>query len=127
MINISELITDPDFAQPNGISFERTTIEIVNHRPVPTTNEYNIPGIITIGDLNTNTLQQNGNQNTEAIHTYTLEPLLPVGESSDEAYLADIVLFNGQRYQVTTCLNDGQYGFYHSTANKIDPGVSVNG
>lgn len=127
MINISELITDPDFAQPNGISFTRRTAEIVDHRPTVTETEMNVPGILTIGDIDTSSLQMNGNTNEETIHLYTLVPLLPVGESGDESYLADIVHFSGQDYQVTTCLNDGQYGFYHSSAKKINPEVSVNG
>ena len=36
MINISELITDADFAQPNGIKITRSTGETVNHRQVET-------------------------------------------------------------------------------------------
>lgn len=139
MINISELITDPDFAQPQGITFTRRSYSVVNHRPEVTETQMNVPGIITIGDMDSSTLLENGNKNEEVIHLYTLVPLLPVGQSNpmevgfdedeepitQDKYLGDVVLFSGQSYQVTTCLNDGQYGFYHSSASKINPEVSV--
>ena len=50
MINISELITDPDFAQPNGIKIIRSTVETVNHRQVETPVEITLAGIITVAN-----------------------------------------------------------------------------
>ena len=48
MINIGELITDLDFAQPGGVNFIRRKCDIVNHRPSVTETVMNVPGIITI-------------------------------------------------------------------------------
>ena len=126
MINISELITDKDFAQPNGINVTRSVYEVVNHRPSVTEEELNVPGIITIGSDDSAELTETGNKNSEMLHVFTLVPLLPVGVSDDVNHIADIITFNGQKYQVVTCLNDGQYGFYRSDAKKIDTEVSVN-
>ena len=48
MINVSELIEDPDFTQINGVNIIRSTYEIVNHEPQAKEVELNVPGIITI-------------------------------------------------------------------------------
>ena len=52
MINISELITDPDFCQPNGIKITRFTTKVVNHIPVETKSKLTVSGIITIDSEN---------------------------------------------------------------------------
>lgn len=121
MINISELITDPDFCQYNGIKITRSAVEIVNHKPVEVPSELTVSGIITIDSENEDSMLSEADLNSERIHIFTFERLKTVGEDKfdGKTYAADIVHFEGVDYIVRYCLNDAQYGFCRSTAVKL--------
>ena len=126
MINIGELITDPDFAQPGGINIIRRKCEIVNHRPVPTETVLNVPGIITIASDTSVEKLPEADRSTEDIHIFTHEQLFTTGRKDDVAvngYLSDIVIWQGVKYIVMKCLDDAQYGFCRSTATKLGQDV----
>lgn len=125
MINIDELINDPDFCQPKGISIVRTTIETVNHRVKETPVSMKLTGIITIDSENEDSMLSEADLNSERIHVFTYKRLKTVGIDREDGkeYAADIVKFNGANYIVRYCLNDAQYGFCRSTAVKIRPDV----
>lgn len=126
MINIGELITDPDFAQPGGINIIRRKCEIVNHRPVPTETVLNVPGIITIASDTSVEKLPEADRSTEDIHIFTHEQLLTTGRKDDvavEDYLSDIVVWQGVKYIVMKCMDDTQYGFCRSTATKLEQDV----
>ncbi len=125
MINIAELINDPDFCQPKGISIVRTTIETVNHRVKETPVSMKLTGIITIDSENEDLMLSEADLNSERIHVFTYKRLKTVGIDREDGkeYAADIVKFNGADYIVRYCLNDAQYGFCRSTAIKISPDV----
>ena len=126
MINIGELITDPDFAQPGGINIIRRKCEIVNHRPVPTETVLNVPGIITIASDTSVEKLPEADRSTEDIHIFTHEQLLTTGRKDDvavEDYLSDIVVWQGVKYIVIKCMDDTQYGFCRSTATKLEQDV----
>lgn len=121
MIDISELIGDHDFCQPNGISITRTTTSIVNHRIVEDKFHVNLTGIITIADENEDSLLSEADLNSERIHVFTYDRLKTVGIDKTDGieYAADVVHFNGNDYIVRYCLDDAQYGFCRSTAVKL--------
>ncbi len=123
MINISELINDPDFCQPNGISVTRTVTSIVNHRVSEETIDIKLTGIITIADENEDSMLSEADLNSERIHIFTYNRLKTVGidKLDGKEYGADIVHFNGNDYIVRYCLDDAQYGFCRSTAVKLRP------
>lgn len=125
MINISELINDPDFSQPNGINIIRTAVSIVEHRVSEDTKEINIPGIITISEENMDELLPEADRNKEVIHVFTYNRLKTAGRDKIDGaeYGADIVVWNGARYIVRYCLDDSQYGFCRSTAVKMEQDV----
>ena len=125
MINISELITDPDFAQPNGIKITRSTVETVNHRQVETPVEITLAGIITVANETSDELLDEADRSKEQIHIFTNERLKLVGvdKVDGKQYAADIVKFNGANYIVRYCLDDAQYGFCRSTAVKLEQDV----
>lgn len=125
MINVSELIGDPDFAQPNGVKVTRSTVEVVNHQQVKTSKEIKLTGIITISDENTDEPLDEADMNKEKIHIFTYNRLKTVGVDKVDGknYAADIVHFNGADYIVRFCLDDAQYGFCRSTAVKIEQDV----
>ena len=121
MINISEIINDPDFCQPNGISVTRTVTSIVNHRVSEETTDIKLTGIITIADENEDSMLSEADLNSERIHIFTYNRLKTVGidKLDGKEYGADIVHFNGNDYIVRYCLDDAQYGFCRSTAVKL--------
>ena len=123
MINVSDLINDPDFCQPNGISITRTTTSIVNHRVSEETTDVKLIGIITIADENEDSMLSEADLNSERIHIFTYDRLKTVGIDKLDGleYGADIVHFNGNDYIVRYCLDDAQYGFCMSTAVKLRP------
>ena len=125
MINISELITDPDFAQPNGIEITRSTVETVNHRQVETPVEITLAGIITVANETSDELLEEADRSKEQIDIFTHERLKLVGvdKVDGKQYAADIVKFNGANYIVRYCLDDAQYGFCRSTAVKLEQDV----
>lgn len=121
MINVSELIDDPDFCQPSGISITRATTKIENH--IPVRKEYKVKerGIITIANENNDELLPESDKNSEAIHVFTYNRLKTVGidKLDGKTYDADIIHYNGNDYIVRYCLDDAQYGFCRSTAVKL--------
>ena len=125
MINVYELIGDPDFAQPNGVKVTRSTVEVVNHQQVKTSKEIKLTGIITISDENTDEPLDEADMNKEKIHIFTYNRLKTVGidKVDGKNYAADIVHFNGADYIVRFCLDDAQYGFCRSTAVKLEQDV----
>ena len=121
MINISELITDPDFCQVKGISITRSTQKIVKHVPVEDQKDMIVQGIITVASENEDALLDDADLNSERIHIFTHKRLKTVGmdKLDGKTYSADIVHFNGADYIVRYCLDDAQYGFCRSTAVKL--------
>ena len=125
MINISELIIDLDFCQPNGISITRYTSEVQNHVFVETPQEIKVQGIITIADETSDELLEAADLVKERIHVFTHERLKVVGvdKVDGKSYGSDVVHFSGANYIVRYCLDDTQYGFCRSTAVKMEAEV----
>lgn len=121
MINIAELIGDPDFCQPNEINITRTTVRIENFKQVENHVEMKLVGIITVDNENEDSLSSEADLNSERIHIFTYDRLKTVGidKIDGNEYAADIVHFNGNDYIVRYCLDDAQYGFCRSTAVKL--------
>lgn len=121
MINIAELIGDPDFCQPNGINITRSTVSIENFKQVYNPVEMKLVGIITVDNENEDSLLSEADLNSERIHIFTYDRLKTVGidKIDGNEYAADIVHFNGNDYIVRYCLDDAQYGFCRSTAVKL--------
>lgn len=125
MINVSELIGDPDFCQPNGVKVTRRPMEIVNHKPKNTEKKLTLTGIITIADEQSDEMLPEADRNKEAINVFTYSRLFCTGydRATGRDYMADIVTFEGVNYKVAYCLNDEQYGFCRSKAVKMDQEV----
>lgn len=121
MINVAELINDPDFCQPGGINITRTKQSIKNHSVVETKSKIKVKGIITISSGNDNLLLPEANKNEEAINIFTYDRLKVVGADRVDgiSYGSDIVHFEGVDYIVRYCMNDAQYGFCKSIATKM--------
>ena len=124
MINISELIGDPDFTQPNGVQIKRTTYTIQNHMPVITESTLKKVGIITIANDIELDMTDEADLTTEAINVFTYDPLYVTSRDLDGTNrFSDIVIFEGNEYKVMKVLDDTQYGFSRATCVKIKQDV----
>lgn len=120
MINVSELIADPDFTQPNGVQIKRRTYTVENHIPVENETIIKKTGIITIANDISLTMEDIADITNEAIHVFTYDPLYITSRSlSGENRFSDVVIFEGNEYKVMEVLNDAQYGFSRATCFKI--------
>lgn len=121
MINVSELIADPDFTQPNGVTIERTTYTVVNHQTVKETSTIKKIGIITIANDLDLEMKDEADIIKEAIHVFTYDPLFVTSRNaiSGTTNYSDVVLFRGNKYKVMSVLNDEQYGFCMATCYKL--------
>lgn len=114
LINVSELINDPDFAQPNGISVVRRKCTIQDHVPVVEKEELKLAGVITISRESELSMTGAKDINVEEIHVFTYSRLYTTGrldETAIDGYLSDLVLYRGKYFKVMQCLDDEQYGF----------------
>lgn len=125
LINVSELIADPDFCQPGGISVTRYVNEVVNHKVQETLIPLTFEGIITIRNDNEDDMLPEADMNKEAINVFTYGRLMTVGvdKASGISYGSDIVHFEGNDYIVRACKNNAQYGYCMSVAIKIEQDV----
>lgn len=125
MINVGELITDRDFAQPNGISITRYIDSIVDHRVVQTPTEITIPGIIVELEANEDEMLKDFDRNHETITILTKQRLKVVGvdKLSGESFGSDIVHHNGANYIVRSCQDLSQYGYCRSKAIKLEQDI----
>lgn len=125
MINVSELINDPDFAQPSGINITRFEESFENHRVVQTQREINIPGILILLTENSDSRMENYDRNVDELTILTYERLKCVGEDKEDngSYGSDIVHYKGANYIVKSCQDLSEYGYCRSKAIKIEQDV----
>lgn len=126
MINVSELIGDPDFTQPNGVTVRRTKYVVQNHKLVETEETLRFVGIITIADDASDTMEPTADFLHERINVFTYDRLYITGKErpiDQEEFISDIVVFEGKNYKVDSVLNDVQYGFSRARCTVLENDV----
>lgn len=123
MINVSELINDPDFTQPGGVNIRRRKTSVVDFEQSVEESEFNVIGIITIANDLSAELGDYFDENSEYINVFTYMPLFTTGlgdgkngANVGQGYLSDIVLWKGKEYKVIKVKNDSEYGFAQNLA-----------
>ena len=123
MINVSELINDPDFTQPGGVNIRRRKTSVVDFEQSTEESEFNVIGIITIANDLSAELGDYFDENSEYINVFTYMPLFTTGlgdgkngANVGQGYLSDIVLWKGKEYKVIKVKNDSEYGFAQNLA-----------
>lgn len=116
MINVSELINDPDFAQTFTVT--RTTgawVEGNFTQAIPTT--LNIIGIIQ--PMNTNDMVQlpEGDAIKGAINIYSLTPINTTSQTPSA--VSDQVTWKGEQYKIIQTQNYSDWGYYKASAVRI--------
>lgn len=123
MINVSELINDPDFTQPNGIQVRRRKTTVEDFEQTVEETEFKMIGIITIADDLKAELGDNFDEDSEYINVFTYLPLFTTGlgdgkngANIGQGYLSDIVIWKGKEYKVIKVKNNSQYGYAQNVA-----------
>ena len=123
MINVSELINDPDFTQPDGVNIRRRKTSVVDFEQSIEESEFNVIGIITIANDLSAELGDYFDEDSEYINVFTYMPLFTTGlgdgkngANVGQGYLSDIVLWKGKEYKVIKVKNDSEYGFAQNLA-----------
>ena len=109
MINVSEIVVDPDFVQ--SFTYIRREITWVNGRKVITETTHNAVGTLIPEDTENfnNTPQQV--EVSGALRVWTHETLKVTSTDDSSDYLSDIVLYKGERYLVNNDRNLKEYGY----------------
>lgn len=123
MINVSELINDPDFTQPGGVNVRRRKTSVVDFEQSIEESEFNVIGIITIANDLSAELGDYFDEDSEYINVFTYMPLFTTGlgdgnngANVGQGYLSDVVLWKGKEYKVIKVKNDSEYGFAQNLA-----------
>ena len=113
MIDVSELITDPDFCQT--IHVKRNKCQIVSYKPQIDESKLELVGVITQADKKSIEMLPEFDQVTGAINVYTREELYTTGDYPDGDYISDIIVYRGREYKVYANVANMDYGFCKST------------
>lgn len=111
MINVGELITDPDFAQPLTIQrssgqfaaggFQNTPATVATSGVVVVANEEDLD---QIGE---------GDRVVGAMEFYTVIPIYETRTGATEG-LSDVIAWNGQQYRLAKVWPWRDYGYYRA-------------
>jgi len=119
LINITEIVLDPDFAQPAAFTVYRTTGTWTGGRFVSTAATLQYNGSII--PMTTKEMQQlpQGDQVTGAVVIYT--PLILNTTRLDQNTLttggtSDEILWQGERWKILNVRNFVEFGYYRATA-----------
>lgn len=118
MINVGELIYDPDFCQT--ITVKRTKCSIVNHRASYVESTFQVTAVVTIADVKTLEMLPEADKLSGAINVFTENELYVTSNREESAYISDIVYFEGKTFKVANTLGDMQYGFCRSVCVLIE-------
>lgn len=118
MIDVCELIDDPDFCQ--DFTVIRSTGSWVNGDFVVTTpSTLTMTGVIE--PMNTRDMQQlpEGDRITGALNVYTTEPLYTTRlnqSTGNSGGLSDEVVWGGENYKIIQVQNFSDYGYFKAAA-----------
>ncbi|MGG3012294.1 hypothetical protein ABEO98_22770 [Brevibacillus parabrevis] len=113
MINVSEVITDPDFAQSYLV--HRRTNEWVAGRPSETETSINMLGVITVADAKTLEQLPEGDRVTGMMSFYAT---VPIYETSEQG-TSDQIEWRGELYRVKKVFPYGDYGYWKAVAERM--------
>lgn len=122
MINVSELITDPDFSQTITVIRRKTAVE--NYRNTVEESQFTVPAVISVNQDATTQNREGYTQVSEKIDVFVNGYLYYTGDNGSNTpvgsgYLSDVVLFEGNRYEVIAFSNYVQYGYGRATCVRL--------
>lgn len=118
-INVSELVHDPDFVQPQAFSVIRQTGNWFRGRFKENNTTLSMTGVITPENTRDTIQTADGDRITGFITVYTTEPLYTSRLKGDNAVkngIPDQVVWAGENWKVVQSQNYMDYGYWKSIA-----------
>lgn len=114
MINVSEVITDPDFAQPYMVyrqfgEWERGHWKSADEKRIRVT------GVVTVADAKTLEQLPEGDRITGLMCFYATQELFETREEG----ISDQIEWRGERYKVKRVFPYGDYGYYKAVGERM--------
>lgn len=113
MINIAEIIHDPDFVQPYTL-YRKTTVFLAG-RPQPGEQKLQRRGVIVAANSKDLLQVPEGDRVKGIIAVYDTEPLLV----TSEAGTSDEIVWHGERYRLFQVWPYKDYGYYKALGERI--------
>lgn len=117
-INVSELITDPDFAQRFQIERHgQGTFMDGLYTSLSTTID--VYGIVQPYQPKTVEYAPNGDQVTGDIKVWLTRPIFTTRDETNMSGISDTIIFKGEKYKVTYVKDWEYHGYYSAVAKRI--------
>lgn len=124
MLNISELINDPDFAQPTGFTVTRSTGAWVAGVFTVTTEQLAYTGTIIPATTKEIEMLPEADRVHGAVSVWTLAPLyvtrLDNTNTGEDGGLSDEITWDGKQWKIMQVRGFQDYGYYKGIAIRKD-------
>lgn len=123
MINISDIVLDPDFAQPSGFIVTRTYGDWVSGTfTVTSTEELNYSGVIEPSPNTKDMMQVPEADRIQGIivvwSTSPLNTSTLTNQYTDEPSITDEITWNGEQWKILQVRNFSDFGYYRAIATR---------
>lgn len=113
MIDVSEVITDPDFAQTFVV--HRKANKWIAGRTESTEKDITMTGVIMVADAKTLEQLPEGDRVTGLMCFYSTQELFTTREQGT----SDQIEWRGERYRVKQVFPYGDYGYYKAVGQRM--------
>lgn len=113
MINVAELIHDPDFCQPYTL-YRKVTI-LIGGRTKTSEQDFQRSGVIVAANSKDLLQVPEGDRTKGLIAVYDTEPLLVTNETGT----SDEIVWHDERYRLFQVWPSKDYGFYKALAERM--------
>ncbi len=117
MINLSEIVTDPDFNQPYTIN--RSTGAFVLGGYANSTTPVAASGIITVAKERDLAQVPEGDRVTGAMLFYSTQPIYLSHGGSGAAATSDTITWRGDTYRIAKVWPYGDFGFFKAFGVRV--------
>lgn len=114
MLNLSELLIDPDFAQPFTIQRSSGSFQLGGFQS--TVTMIGAVGAITVASEQDLDQVPEGDRVTGAMTFYTATPLFRTHADGGAPGLSDVLLWRGDAYRIQKIWPYADYGYYKAVA-----------
>lgn len=118
MINIAEIVNDPDFAQ--AFTILRSTGSWVNGTWTPATSSLPAFGVVEPASSKDLKMVPEGDINSEPMSFYSSAPIYTTRNEGTPA-ASDILVWRSQNFRVLNVFEYEDFGYYHAIAVRMSP------
>lgn len=117
MIDLSEIVNDPDLAQP--FTIERSSSSFVLGGVSNTVTPLQAFGVITVSDPETLQMIPDADRPTGAMSFYSSTPIFESRDDQNGEGVSDFLIWRSQRFRVLKMFPYIDYGYNHAVAVRV--------